>query len=63
MTAFSLYKIQGYFAAKGIQHHRTSLLWSQAHGQVERFMLSLNKVSQTAFLERKDWKLEVYKFL
>ena len=26
-------------------------------------MPSLNKVSQTAFLERKDWKLEIYKFL
>ena len=28
----------------------------------ERFMLSLNKVSQTAFLGRKALKLEVYKF-
>ena len=26
-------------------------------------MLSLNKVTQTAFLRRKNWKLEVYKFL
>ena len=26
-------------------------------------MPSLNKASQTAFLKRKDWKLELYKFL
>ena len=26
-------------------------------------MPSLNKASQTAFLERKDWKLELHKFL
>ena len=38
-------------------------MWSQAIGQVERFMASLNKVSQTACIERKEWKLEVYKLL
>ena len=27
------------------------------------FMSSLNKVSQTAFLEKKGWKLEAYRFL
>ena len=57
---FALYELQGYFAAKGIRHHRTRPLWPQANGQVERFMPTLNKVSQTAFLESKDWKLELY---
>ena len=32
----------------------------QANDQVEIFMLSLYKVSQTVLLERKDWKLKVY---
>ena len=61
--AFSLYNFQEYFATKDIKHHRTRSLWPQANDQVERFMLSLNKDSQTAFLKRKDWKLEAYKFL
>ena len=60
---FISYELQGYFTSKGLKHHKTCPLWPQANGQVERFMPSLNKVSQTAFLERKDWKLEIYKFL
>ena len=60
---FTSYKLQRYFTSRGIKHHKTCPLWPQANGQVERFMPSLNKVSQTAFLERKDWKLEIYKFL
>ena len=59
---FTSYELQGYFISKGIKHHKTCPLWPQANDQVERFMPSLNKVSQTAFLERKDWKLEIYKF-
>ena len=55
--------LQRYFTSKGIKHHKTCPLWPQTNGQVERFMPSLNKVSQTTFLERKDWKLETYKFL
>ena len=35
----------------------------QANDQVEIFMLSLYKVSQTVLLERKDWKLKVYTFI
>ena len=42
---FAWYKHQGYFAVKGIKHHRTSPLWPQANDQVERFMPSLSKVS------------------
>ena len=60
---FTLYELQRHFTSRGIKHHKTCPLWPQTNGQVERFMPSLNKVSQTAFLERKDWKLEIYKFL
>ena len=60
---FTSYELQRYFTSRGIKNHKTCPLWPQANGQVERFMTSLNKVSQTAFLERKDWKLEIYKFL
>ena len=59
----ALYELQGYFATKGIKHHRKSLLWPQATGQVKRFVPSLNKVSEAAVLVRKDWKLEIYTFL
>ena len=57
---FTLYELQRHFTSRGIKHHKTCPLWPQRNGQVERFMSSLNKVSQTAFLERKDWKLEIY---
>lgn len=50
-------------AAKVIKRHRTRPLQPQAKGQIERIMPSLNKASQTAFLERKDQKLELHKFL
>ena len=60
---FTSYELQRYFTSKSIKHHKTCPLWSQANGQAERFMPSLNKVSQTAFFEREDWKLEIYKFL
>ena len=60
---FTSKELQRYSTCKGIKHHKTCPLWHQNNGQVERFLPSLNKVSQTAFLERKDWKLEIYKFL
>ena len=56
------YEVQRYFTSKSIKHHKTCPLWPHANGQVERFVAPLNKISQTAFLERKDWKLEIYKF-
>ena len=58
---FASCELEEYIATKRIRHHRTNPLWPQAKGQLERFMPFLNKrFSQTAFLERKDWKLEVY---
>ena len=62
-SPFTSYELQGYFAAKSIKYHRTSPIWPQANVQVERFMSFMNKVSQTAFLERKDWNLEICKSL
>ena len=61
---FALCELQGYFAGKSIRPHKTNQLWPQANSQLQRFMQFLNKrVTQSAFLERKDWKLEVYKSL
>ena len=60
---FISYELHWHFAANGINHHRTSPSWPQGNSQVERFRPSLNKVSQIALLERKDWKLEACKFL
>ena len=38
-------------------------LWPQANAEAERFMKPLTKIIQTAFIEKKSWKSEVYKFL
>ena len=47
----------------GVNHKCITPLWPQANGQAERFMPSLTKIAKTAILERKDWKIETYKFL
>lgn len=52
-----------YFKQKGINHHRITPLWPRANGQVERFMPNLTKVAQTAIIEKKDWRAEIYRFL
>ena len=38
---FTSYELPRYFTSKGIKHHETYSLWSQANDQVERFMPSL----------------------
>ena len=44
----------------GITHRKIT---PQANGEAERFMKPLTKISQTAKIENKNWKSEVYKFL
>jgi hypothetical protein len=52
-----------YFKANDIKHHRVIPFWPSANGEVERFNRVLKKAIQTAHIEEKDWKYELYNFL
>jgi len=47
----------------GITHHRTTPLWPQAHGEVERQNRSIMKRVRIAQAEGRDWRSELDKFL
>ena len=47
----------------GIVHHRTTPLWPQANGEVERQNRSILKRVRIAYAEGRDWKSELDKFL
>ena len=47
----------------GIVHHRTTPLWPEANGEVERQNRSLLKAIRTAHAEGKNWRSELNKFL
>lgn len=47
----------------GIVHHRTTPLWPQANGEVERQNRSILKRVRIAHAEGRDWKAELDKFL
>ena len=47
----------------GFQHQPVTPLWPEANGGVERFMRVLKKIMQTAHLEGKNWKQELYRAL
>ena len=49
--------------SKGINHRRITPIWPQANAYAEKFMSSLKKIATAAFIEKKDWKRETYKFL
>ena len=44
-----------------IKHRKTTPLWPQANGEIERRNRSLLKRMQIAHVEGKDWKEAVYK--
>ena len=47
----------------GFTHRKVTPLWPQANGGVERFMRTLKKVIQTAHIEGKSWKQELFRAL
>ena len=47
----------------GVEHRKTTPLWPQANGEVERQNRSLLKRMRIAQAEGKDWKKEVRKYL
>ncbi|PIK38049.1 hypothetical protein BSL78_25117 [Apostichopus japonicus] len=46
-----------------IDHRRTTPLWPQANGEVERQNRTLLKAIKVAHVEKRDWKRELNKFL
>lgn len=54
---------KNYMFENGIVHHKTTPLWPQANGEVERQNRSIMKRVRIAFAEGRDWKSELDKFL
>ncbi|CAG2215593.1 unnamed protein product [Mytilus edulis] len=54
---------KNFMSEHGIVHHRTTPLWPQANGEVERQNRSIMKRVKIAQAEGRDWKLELNKFL
>ena len=46
-----------------IKHRRITPLWPQANANAENFNRRLRKIIQSAHIEKKNWKQEVYTFL
>jgi transposase InsO family protein len=46
-----------------IVHHKSTPIWPQANGEVERQNRSLLKAIRTAQVEQRDWRKELTKFL
>ena len=47
----------------GIEHRKTTPLWPQANGEVERQNKSVLKRMKIAQAEGKEWKKEIHKYL
>jgi len=54
---------QTYLKTHGIQHQKTTPLWPQANGEVERQNRSLMKRICIAQAENRDWKSDLYDYL
>ena len=55
--------LKKYFEENGIEHRRTTPLWPQANGEIERQNFSILKRLRIAQAEGCDWKSEMDKFL
>ena len=60
---FKSFAFKEYMESKGIHHRRITPVWPQANAYAEKFMSSLKKIATAAFIEKKEWKRETYKFL
>ena len=56
-------EMEGYLEEMGIKHRLTTPLWPRANGEVERQNRSLLKAMRVAHAEKRDWRLELNKFL
>ena len=60
---FTSSEIESFLKINGIAHTRTTPLWSQANGQVERINRVIKKAIQAAINEGGNWKHELDRFL
>ena len=56
-------EFESFLQAHGVEHRRTTPLWPQANGEVERQNRSLLKSLQIANLEGKSWRTELVTWL
>lgn len=56
-------EFESFLQAYGVEHRRTTPLWPQANGEVERQNRSLLKCLQIANLEGKNWRTELVTWL
>ena len=56
-------EFRSFLQTNGIEHRRTTPLWPQANGEVERQNRSLLKCLQIANLEGKNWRIELVTWL
>ena len=60
---FKAQAVKDYMLSHAIKHRRITPLWPQANAEAERFMQSLNKTLQAAYIEKVEWRRAVYEFL
>ncbi|KAK7105707.1 hypothetical protein V1264_012941 [Littorina saxatilis] len=56
-------EFENYLSEQGIEHRKTTPLWPQANGEVERQNRTLLKNMQIAHSKGQDWREELPKFL
>lgn len=56
-------EFKSYAEQLGFHHRKITPLWPKANGEAERFMSTIGNSIRSAFLEKKNWKQEMYKFL
>lgn len=62
-TQFVSKEFESFLDENGVEHRRTTPLWPQANGEVERQNRTLLKAMKIAHAQGKDWKRELNKFL
>ena len=56
-------EFEAYLRTNGIEHRKTTPLWPQANGEMQRQNRSLPKCLQIAHLEGKNWRTELLLWL
>ena len=56
-------EFETFLCTHGVEHRRSTKLWPQVNGEVERQNRSLLRCLQTAHLEKKNWRSELVSWL
>ena len=49
-------KFKSFAKSSGFDHQKMTAKWSQANGEVERFMRTIKKTIEAAIVEHRPWK-------